>query len=301
MALNIGNAPCSWGVEFAGDPRNPGWERVLDENRDAGYRGIELGPVGFLPEDAALLSDALGARGQTLTAGVLFRPLHDPDAWDDVLDATQRTCRSLSAMGAAQFVIIDSIADFRIPTAGRPDEARRLDKPDWDGMMDRLRTVARIATEDYGLVASLHAHAAGCIEFEDEIERALAEVDESLLKLCIDTGHCVYAGYDPVAQYRRHAARVPYLHFKDVGEAVKTHVVDNRAGFYDACAQGLFYNLGDGLVDFAALKDALDETGFAGWATVEQDRDPADNASTIEDARRNYAFLVSAGLARASM
>ena len=42
----IGNAPCSWGVEFADDPRNPDWRRVLKENAEAGFTGIELGPVG---------------------------------------------------------------------------------------------------------------------------------------------------------------------------------------------------------------------------------------------------------------
>jgi len=51
MTILIGNAPCSWGVEFANDERNPAWTRVLDECAEAGYRGIELGPVGFMPED----------------------------------------------------------------------------------------------------------------------------------------------------------------------------------------------------------------------------------------------------------
>ena len=45
--IKIGNAPCSWGVEFADDPNNPPWRKVLQENADAGYKGIELGPVGF--------------------------------------------------------------------------------------------------------------------------------------------------------------------------------------------------------------------------------------------------------------
>ena len=45
--IKIGNAPCSWGVEFADDPRNPSWRKVLQENAEAGYTGIELGPVGF--------------------------------------------------------------------------------------------------------------------------------------------------------------------------------------------------------------------------------------------------------------
>lgn len=29
MSIKIGNAPCSWGVEFAGDPRNPDWRDVI--------------------------------------------------------------------------------------------------------------------------------------------------------------------------------------------------------------------------------------------------------------------------------
>ena len=48
MTIRIGNAPCSWGVEFAGDPRNPSWQTVLKECAEAGYKGIELGPVGFM-------------------------------------------------------------------------------------------------------------------------------------------------------------------------------------------------------------------------------------------------------------
>ncbi len=51
MTIRIGNAPCSWGVEFANDPRNPDWKTVLKECAGAGYKGIELGPVGFMPED----------------------------------------------------------------------------------------------------------------------------------------------------------------------------------------------------------------------------------------------------------
>ena len=69
MQLSIGNAPCSWGVEFADDPRNPPWTRVLDEARAAGYRGIELGPLGYMPEDPAVLGPALAERGLTLIGG----------------------------------------------------------------------------------------------------------------------------------------------------------------------------------------------------------------------------------------
>ena len=60
MTIRIGNAPCSWGVEFANDPRNPDWRNVLRDCAQAGYKGIELGLEGI---DAlqALLPDSVVA------------------------------------------------------------------------------------------------------------------------------------------------------------------------------------------------------------------------------------------------
>ena len=294
MSLRIGNAPCSWGVEFGDDPRNPAWQTVLDEARDAGYVGMELGPLGFLPEEPAALVEAMRARGLTLSGAVMFRPVHDPSRRAEVLDVTHRTCRSLQALGAEQFVVIDSIAEARVASAGRPDEAER--HPDWSGFMRRLREICDVARGEYGMTVSLHAHAAGYLEFEDEVHRAMEAIPESLLGLCIDTGHCEYARTDPVALYRTYHARTPYLHFKDVDPAVRERVVAHRVGFYDACAQGLFCNLGDGVVDFEGFRDALAEHGYGGWGTVEQDCDPQAAASPLDDARANRDFLRGAGL-----
>lgn len=74
MSIQIGNAPCSWAVEFADDPRYPLWETVLDECVIAGYNGIELGTVGFMPEDPFILGDALAKRDLALIGGVVFQP-----------------------------------------------------------------------------------------------------------------------------------------------------------------------------------------------------------------------------------
>ena len=97
MTIRIGNAPCSWGVEFADDPRNPTWQTVLKECAGAGYKGIELGPIGFMPENPAELGEALARHDLTLIGGVVFRPFHDPAKWDEVMDAAVRTCKSLVA------------------------------------------------------------------------------------------------------------------------------------------------------------------------------------------------------------
>ena len=72
MTIRIGNAPCSWGVEFSDDPRNPTWQSVLKDCAEAGYKGIELGPVGFMPENPDILGPALQEHDLTLIGGVFF-------------------------------------------------------------------------------------------------------------------------------------------------------------------------------------------------------------------------------------
>jgi len=264
--IRVGNAPCSWGVEFADDPRNPSWKQVLRENAEAGYKGIELGPVGFMPEDASELAEGLAEHDLTLIGGVVFRPFHDPAAWDDTMDGAVRTCRALKAHGAEHLVLIDSISPRRAPTAGRASEAEQMDAAEWAAYKGRIETVARMGAEEYGLTVGIHAHAAGS-----------------------------YAGFDPVAFMKRHMPRISYMHFKDVDPAVKADVIAKRTGFYDACGQGIFCNLGDGDVDFTAVRQTLLDAGFEGWCTVEQDCDPEGDTSPVDDARVNRRYLESIG------
>ena len=292
--IRIGNAPCSWGVEFADDPRNPTWRQVLADCAVAGYKGIELGPIGFMPEDPAVLADGLAENRLTLIGGVVFRPFHDPAEIDEVTDATQRTCRALVAHRAEHLVLIDSISPRRAPTAGRGREAEQMGADEWRSLVNRIRMSAQIGV-DHGLTVSIHAHAGGFMDFEPELERLLEDVDEKLLKICLDTGHHSYAGFDPVAFLRRHAKRISYMHFKDIDPVVKARAIARRTGFYDACGAGIFCNLGQGDVDFRAVRTALLEAGFEGWCTVEQDCDPAAATPVVENARANRAYLSAIG------
>ncbi len=293
--IKIGNAPCSWGIEFASDPAYPTWQSVLGQCAGAGYKGIELGPIGYMPEDPAILGDELAKNDLSIIGGVVFRPFHDAAKWDEVMDASVRTCKALVAHGAEHLVLIDSISPRRAPTAGRASEAEQMDNAEWSAFRDRIATIAKIGSEEYGLTVGMHAHAAGFIDFEPELERLLDEVDESILKICFDTGHHSYAGYDPVAFMKRHIDRISYMHFKDIDPAVKADVVANRTDFYKACGQGIFCNLGQGDVDFPAVRQVLLDAGFEGWCTVEQDCDPSMPGTPLEDAESNRKYLESIG------
>ena len=169
-----------------------------------------------------------------------------------------------------------------------------MDKAEWEAYRDRIKEAAKIGV-DHGLTVGIHAHAAGFMDFEPELERLLAEVDEDILKICFDTGHHSYAGFDPVAFMEKYIGRISYMHFKDIDPKVKADVVANRTDFYKACGQGIFCNLGDGDVDFPKVRQILLDNGFEGWCTVEQDCDPTLDVNPIDDARANREYLQSIG------
>jgi inosose dehydratase len=294
MQLRIANAPTSWGVEDPGDAANPPWRRVLDETAAAGYEGIELGPLGYMPEDPAELRRELIARELELVAGYVMVPLHTAEGVTEALRTARLTCELLAEAGASHLVIIQGSTPERERAAGRPGEAAPLTEPEWAMLSDGVHALARLARDDHGLVPCFHPHAGTHIEFEPEIERLVASTDPELVSLCVDTGHCAYAGVDPVGLYRRHHDRVAYFHLKDLRP---DRLAAGSPSFEQAIAAGVFCPLGDGVVDFAALREALKEHGFEGWGAVEQDRLPTDSTSPREHAAASLRHLQAVRLA----
>ena len=63
LQVTIGTAPCSWGVWWPdGTPSGTPYNVFLDQAAEAGYKALELGPVGYLPTDIGQLRDELARR-----------------------------------------------------------------------------------------------------------------------------------------------------------------------------------------------------------------------------------------------
>ena len=225
-------------------------------------------------------------------------PLHTPEGVAAAVEVARRTCGLLADVGARHLVLIQGFTPERERAAGRPGAARPLSEEEWRTMIDAVHRLAGVAAE-HGLMPCFHPHAGTHVEFEPEIERLIAETDPELVALCLDTGHCAYAGVDPVELYRRHSARIAYFHLKDVDRGRLRSALAGALSFEQAVAARVFCPLGEGVVDFAALRTALEETGFDGWATVEQDRLPTDSGTPAAHAAASLRHLRSLGLAAA--
>jgi inosose dehydratase len=283
LRARIAGAPISWGVCEV-----PGWGfqldpgTVLGQMQELGLAATEFGPVGFLADDPAARADQLAGYGMTAVGGFLPVLLHDPG--HDPLPEVDRFIDGCLACGAgvvvlAAFTGVDGYDD-------RP----ALDDEGWRVMLANLDRIAAHAASR-GVVASLHPHVGTMVETGEETERVLAG---SRVGLCVDTGHLLVGGADPVALTAAHPDRVVHVHLKDVDGALAQQVVDGTLAFGDAVRAGMFRPLGQGDVDIAAMVRTLEGAGYRGWYVLEQDvmlDGPPEGEGPVADVRRSLAYL----------
>jgi inosose dehydratase len=132
------------------------------------------------------------------------------------------------------------------------------------------------------------------VERPPEIDRVL---ERSTVDLCLDTGHLVIGGNDPIELARRAADRVSHVHLKDVEGIVAARVLAGAQSYSDAVRDGLYVPLGAGSVDVAEFVAVLERAGYGGWYVLEQDAmldvDPPEDGGPIGDVRASLDFLRS--------
>jgi inosose dehydratase len=278
-------------VWFADDEHQTPWPRYLDEVAQVGYRWTELGPYGYMPTEPGRLEAELATRSLQLCAGFVMFDLERPDAWPQAEPDVQAVCGLLEQLGAECLLIIDDV--YTNLFTGEPRLSPTLDEREWSDLVSRTAALAEIA-DRHGLRAAFHPHAQTHVETEEQIERLLSDVPG--LSLGLDVGHHAYCGGEPVSFFRRHHARVAYLHLKSVDDAMRARVANNGIPFAIAVGDGMFVEPSRGAVDFPALRDAISETGYSGYAIVEQDMYPTDFDRPLPIALRTRAYLADLGL-----
>ena len=299
--IAVANAPCSWGVlEFESKAESPGYTQVLDEIRQSGYAGTELGDWGFMPTDPAALRDELARRQLTMLGAFVTTRLIDPASYEESTRTALKTATLLSSVATTTAPVIvlsdEPTADAtRARTAGRITPDLGLTDQQWRDAARGVEQIARAVRDQTGLRTVVHHHCATYVETPAEIDRLLALTDPALVGLCLDSGHVTYGGGDPRQLLARHRARVWHVHFKDCEPAIAAQARQEGWDYQTALRHGLFCELGRGTVDFTGLLADLRATGFDGWVVVEQDVLPAMGAP-LASATRNREYLRGIGL-----
>lgn len=292
LTERIAAAPISWGVCEV-----PGWgwqhepATVLAQMRELGIAATEFGPDGFLPDAPADKAGTLARYGLAAVGQFVPVVLHDPGV--DPLPAVETAMAGLVAARATTVVIAAA-------TGAEGYDARpELDDAGWATLLRNLDRIADAAAAQ-GLTATLHPHVGTMVESGGETDRVLAG---SRIGLCLDTGHLLIGGGDPVRVAQEHPERIAHVHLKDVDLAWARKVQDGAAGYTEAVAAGMYVALGRGDVDIAAIVRSLEGAGYDGWYVLEQDTvlagDPADTATAkgaadpVADVRESVAHLTS--------
>lgn len=279
--LKIAAAPISWGVCEV-----PGWGRVLDsgtvlgEMSALGLAATELGPPGYLPEEPAELKTLLEHHKLRLVGGFLAVVMHDTEQRWSTLDDAEEVAQLLAAVGAEVLVLAAATG------LDGYDERPRLTDARWQALIETAARIRDLAARQ-GVRTVLHPHVGTHVETAEEVERFLADSD---LPLCLDTGHLLIGGTDPVDLARRHPDRIGHVHLKDVRAAIAEVVRAGQISYTHAVGAGMYVPLGDGDVDVPTLVRVLTDAGYTGWYVLEQDTAlPGDSTAEDDRPRRDVA------------
>jgi inosose dehydratase len=277
MKAAVAAAPCSFGI-FDLEPGLPEPDVFLRAVREAGYDAVDLGPAGYLGEGAALRG-RLERHGLALCGGWMQLTA------DDDLGAAGASLDAFAAAPSGPWPAVPTLAvdGPATPIAGSPG---RLDAAGWAAYRAVLVRAAGLCRER-GFEPAFHQHVGTWVEHPDDLDRVLEETD---LDLCLDTGHLLLAGGDPVEVAARWSARLRHVHLKDVRLDLAQSLA--REPLQELWRSGVFCELGHGALDLPGFLAELGD--YSGWLVVEQDRvlGPGDSLAEATAAQaRNRSLL----------
>ena len=302
--IAVANAPVSYGafeLTVGHDPDVPNGVTVLDQVAAAGYAGIDLGPVGYLGTRRAARRTAGRARprpGRGLRRAAVRRSRRaGAGAARAGRHPGRIRCRPVLPPGSVTPADAGRGSQERRNRPGRSvrDPSLGFDADAWRRFAGGLARVIE-RCRDRGYEPTFHPETGTNVEAPWEIERVLEVSD---VGLCLETGHMLLGGGDPVAMLRDLGDRVNHVHLKDARLPVMAEIIADEAPVTEIWTREAFCALGGGDLDADAVLDGLRRMSFGGWLVVEQDilpRSAERFARAAAEQRHNREFLAARGL-----
>ncbi|GAA3664366.1 TIM barrel protein [Nonomuraea antimicrobica] len=292
----VANAPVSFGVfELSDAPPPLTADEMVRALAEAGYEGIDSGPIGYLGTGSEL-TDRLSGAGLLLCGGWVDLRYGDARAYAGGLPALEAALDVFAAAPAGDLPPRPTLAcsgsaeRFARPGGSVPG----LTAAEWPAYAARVQEAADRCRER-GFEPAFHHHLGTYVETPDDVERLLELTD---VQLCLDTGHLLLAGGDPVTKLREWSDRVGHVHIKDGDTKILAQALADGVDLRELMGRGGFARLGEGELDLPAVVRTLDEIGYAGWIVIEQDTLPGRRtvAQNIADQAANRRMLKDLGL-----
>ncbi|NYI06881.1 myo-inosose-2 dehydratase [Allostreptomyces psammosilenae] len=263
------------------------FEQCVSEMALAGFEGTSVGHK--FPRDPEVLKAALDLRGLRVSEPWASTFLTVPGMRQRTVDGFAEQMRFIRALGGDTVVVAEQGGAVHLQPLPLDANKPVLTDSAWEELTTGLDELGKMAAAE-GMRLCYHPHMGTVVQTRAEVDRLMAGTDPEHVHLLLDTGHLYWAGDDPLALAREHAARIRHVHLKDVRRAVLDRARAEGLTFQEAVFAGVFTVPGDGVIDFAPILRTLADAGYQGWLVVEAEQDPA-KAHPLTYARRARSYL----------
>ncbi len=286
--VSLGIAPIGWTNDDMPDlGAENTFEQCVSEMALAGFHGSEVG--NKYPKDPYVLKKALDIRGMTI-CNQWFSSFLVDKPYEETEEAFIKQCDFLKVVGSKRIGVSEQSGSIQ-GILDQPiwENKRVLTDEEWDRFVAGLNKLGKIA-KDKDMKLVFHHHMGTVVQTEEEIDRFMDSVDKDLVYLLFDSGHCTFAGIDPVKVLKKYIDRTAHIHVKDVRLPLAKKSKEERWSFLKGVREGVFTVPGDGDVDFIPLFKIIEDAGYEGYILVEAEQDPA-KANPLEYAIKARKYI----------
>lgn len=292
--LAIGVCPDQWGVWFPDDSKQIPPRRAMQEMAEAGFEILETGPYGYFPTDPAELKRWTDEFGLKVVAGTGWGVLHKPAEWNTTKEHFRRIAETHAGVGAEYIVHLPPL--YRDDKTWQWTDDRVLSPDAWKTYIEHANQLGEMLLDEFNLKMVLHPHGDSHIETPEEIARIFDATDPRYVNLCLDTGHIVYGGGDPVELVKKYPERITYVHIKAFDPEITREAHEKDWPFGEAVAKGASVRPPAGEPDMHELVDALAGLDKDIYVVCEQDLYPCDPSLPKPNAIATREYLAECGL-----
>jgi inosose dehydratase len=235
-----------------------------------GEGAVTAGPPGFLPDRSDQAKPLLKRHRLTLVAGQVGAILHHRDIRGSELAHIDGHAQWLSALGA-KTLVLSAIAH----RAGGADHGIVLSNAEWAHLLHSIGSVEHVCSR-HKLRLAVQPRFGSTIQGPEDIERLLVGSDAGI---CLDLGHLLLAGADPIEILELAAGRIQHVQLNDLDAHLAKQVREQGHDYAEAVSEGMFTPLGEGSGHVDRVVEALRRSSYRGWYALRQET----RLSSVED------------------